>query len=195
MKNIKARGFKNVLLIFIFCMSCNKKDRNSKEPLHVNYLDIKLSFPWNSPDEVTGPGQMYFILELKNTSKYNYYLELDNWSKEKKDSIFFYATLKCKNRIDSASLNLAYVSSPFVFLSAGQTDTIVLKTDFRELQPYVFDCLKTNDETTLSELTKNIHLRYMSKHENMTLTKGGKAFVAIDSLSLELNRKYFNFFK
>ncbi len=178
------------LILFLILTGCNSSIAEKDSRIDVSLLDVFAYVPErDSLGTIIGQEEMQFVFEFQNLSEPNYYFEFDNWMKDKQDSIHFYILSSCKNRLDSMKINLAYITRPMLFLPSGHTDTVALKTDFRELRTYFYDCIKAKTEEDVEDATRDVHIIYEVKTDKTKVERQGVVFKPIRSFSRKIRRK------
>jgi hypothetical protein len=142
--------------------------------LEINLLDIFLSMPEVDEDgEKIGLGEFQIIIEIKNSSNENYFLNFPTLLDANDNSINCYIRVTCENNEDM-QLNLSYVTSSIVLMPIGKTDTVVLRSDFRDISKYYPKCFNENTINNIRYYDSPVCLNYQIKKDTQILVEGAR---------------------
>lgn len=168
--------------------SCNSISKEgSSTVLNVRYLDHFLSLPKiDSLGHRIGLENLMITLEFHNESEINHYIEFDSWIPEKSDSLTFLMKVPCNMKTDTMGISLSYVTSSILYLPAESRDTVVLKTNFKEVRSLMKNCLYRSSLETLEKVLPEVKLQYVYQPKNGVLTKRGRKYYPLLEFSTNL---------
>jgi hypothetical protein len=142
-----------------------------------NRLEIKLLNVFSSMPEVDeyggriGLGEFQIIIEIKNSSNENYFLNFSAPLDTSDNSTKCYIKATCKNNEDM-QLNLGYITSSIVFIPVGKTDTVVLRADFRDISKYYPKCFNENTINSIRHCNRPVYFNYQIKKDTQIQVEG-----------------------